>query len=84
MVFNNNDDLKRFAKILTKKMENIGEDVLAKELINWNNDFFTTSSEFLGELKLILERIKQIKSLDAITKKDVTECIATINRAIIM
>ena len=81
MKFNNNDDLRNFSEILTTKMESIGEMLLSIDLKNWSEDSFTTSSEFLGELKLILVRIKQLDTLDLSTKQDVDDCIKAINRA---
>jgi len=81
MIFNNNDDLKKFAMSLAQKLEGIGEKILAKDLKDWNHEFFTTSSEFLGELKLILTRINDLKALDGATKKDVKECIRAIEKA---
>lgn len=81
MKTDSNDDIKKFVKELIKKMENAGESDIARELNDWDNDFFTTSSEFLGELKLILERIEQLEVLDSTTKKNVKDCIISINRA---
>lgn len=82
MNFNNNDDLKKFALSLSKSLERIGECVLAKELEDWNNEFFTTSTEFLGELKLILIRINDLQVLDGATENDVKECIRTIEKVL--
>ena len=82
MKFNNNDDLKKFALSLSKSLEEIGECVLAKELGKWNNEFFTTSTEFLGELKLILLKINDLQVLDGTTKNDLKECIRTIEKAL--
>lgn len=79
MEFKNNDDLRRFAETLSQDLELLGETVLANDLKNWSEEYFTTASEFLGELKLILERIKYLKSLDEITKKNVGDCITAIN-----
>lgn len=81
MIFSNNGDLKNFAISLAEKLEGIGEKILSKDLKDWNNEFFTTSSEFLGELKLILARVNDIKALDGATKKDVKECIRLIEKA---
>ncbi|MGB8451564.1 MAG: hypothetical protein WCD89_04460 [Anaerocolumna sp.] len=81
MMFNNNDDIKEFALNLVKTLEKLGEKAHADDLKAWSGEFFTTSSEFLGELKLILERISNLKLLDDITKKNVNECIRAINKA---
>lgn len=81
MIFNNNEDLRKFARTLAQKMEAIDETVLADELKNWDGEFFTTSSEFLGELKIILEKIKALKTIDDAIMRDVKECITSINKA---
>jgi len=54
------------------------------ELEKWDGDFFTTSSEFLGELKLILERIRTLRALEDISKKEVEGCLESINKAFAM
>lgn len=81
MIFNNNDEIKEFALDLVEILGKIGEKSHAYELKAWSEEFFTTSSEFLGELKLILERISNVKLLDDITRKNVNECIRVINKA---
>ena len=81
MIINNNEDILRFSKELIIKMNSIGEHAFAKELENWSGGFYTTSSEFLGEFKMILERVKGLKPLDLSTKKDIIDCIEIINKA---
>lgn len=83
MTFNNNDDIKNFVKELNQKLIAVGESNLSRELINWENTAFTTTSEFLGELKIILEQIKtkNIPSLKGKTQKNIDSCIKTINKA---
>ena len=81
MRFDNNDDLKHFSKVLSEKLLLIGELSLTRELKRWDEGCFTTSSEFLGEFKLILKRVKQVDALDIATNRDVERCITTINKA---
>lgn len=81
MTFNNNDEIKEFALNLVEILEKIEERSHAHELKAWSGEFFTTSSEFLGELKFTLERISNVKLLDDITRKNVNECIRVINKA---
>lgn len=81
MKFNNNDEIKAFVLNLVEILEKIGEKSHAYELKAWSGEFFTTSSEFLGELKLILERISNVKLLDDITRRNVNECIKVINQS---
>jgi len=76
-----NRELKQFSKTLSKKLDSITEKGLAKELDEWDTQYFTTSSEFLGELKIILNRVNQLKTLDEFTKREVGNCIAVINKA---
>jgi len=81
MTFQNKDDLKRFAKRLKDKLESIGENSLANQLHEWDEEFFTTTSELLGEMRLILEKTQHLRSLDEVTKREVKDCIAAINKA---
>ena len=81
MIINNNEDLKIFAQKLARDLEKGGDIELAKELSLWTEDFFTTSSEFLGELKLILEKVKALKYLTNSNQNDVEECLNLINKA---
>ena len=80
-MFNSNQELKQFSKTISKKLDSIGEKGLANELDEWDKQFFTTSSEFLGELKIILNQIKDLKVLDDFTRKEISNCIAVINKA---
>ncbi len=77
----NNEELKIFSIALIDKLKLIGESEFADELVIWKDQFFTTSSEFIGELKLILQKIYIIKGLDAETRKDIQEYILLINKA---
>jgi len=81
MEFNNNDDLRRFAKLLSEKMESLGNSSMAHDLKEWNDTSFTSASEFLGELRMILERVKEFKAIDIELKQNVSDCIAAINKA---
>lgn len=82
MSFSNNDDLKKFVAILIQELELHGEKSLANELRAWQSDSFTTSSEFLGELKLILQKIDTscIKGLKGTIQQQINECIISINK----
>ena len=83
MTFSNNDEIKYFVKELKQKLVSIGENEFLDELVNWEDSFFTSSSEFLGELKTILEKIEaqNIPSLKGNTKKQIKSCIKAINKA---
>jgi len=81
MVFNSNSDIKEFAKTLIESLEGINEITLKEELIAWTETFFTTSSEFLGELKLILKKVEELEALDSNVREEVKECIKVIDEA---
>jgi len=81
MKIDNNNDLKIFARELSSVLLRIGEKELANELAKWDEDFFTTSSEFLGELNLILKKIVVVNRLDERTKTNVEDCIRAIDAA---
>jgi hypothetical protein len=83
MTFSNNDEIKYFVKELKQKLVSIGENEFLDELVNWEDTFFTSSSEFLGELRTILEKIEaqNIPSLKGNTKKQIKSCIKAINKA---
>jgi hypothetical protein len=83
MTFSNNDEIKYFVKELKQKLVSIGENEFLDELVNWEDTFFTSSSEFLGELRTILEKIEaqNIPSLKGNTQKQIKSCIKAINKA---
>jgi hypothetical protein len=81
MDFKNSDEIKKFSKILQREPLLMGEMSLANELSAWDEGSFTTSSEFLGEMKLILEKAARLKTIDEMTRKDVHGCLSAINRA---
>ena len=81
MVFSSNYAVREFVGTLIKNLEEINENELKEELIAWSNCAFTTSSEFLGELKLILEKTKNLTALDSKVKNDVVNCLLTIDKA---
>jgi len=84
MTFNNNDEIKYFIKELKQKLVLIGENEFLDELVNWEDTFFTSSSEFLGELKTVLEKIEaqNIPSLKGYTQNRIKSCIKAINKAL--
>ena len=79
MIFDDNFTLKEFAILLIKNLEDKEEYVLKEELIGWLNCSYTSSSEFLGELNLILKKVKNFAALDQKTRNNVIDCIAAID-----
>lgn len=55
--FNSLDDMKEFAKHLSEELMKISQVELAEEIKFFSYNTYTTSSEYLGEFKFILERI---------------------------
>lgn len=84
MTFNDNDEIKGFVRELKQELLSIGEGTLSNELKNWEDTFFTSSSEFLGELKIVLEQIKiqNFPPLKGKTRKQIDGCIRVINSAL--
>ena len=80
-MFTSNQELRDFASILCDELKLNDELELANELRMWNEDAFTSSTEFLGELMLILERIKLSPKMLSM-KSQLEECLATIKKAL--
>lgn len=78
---NNNQELHIFANKLIKRLDEIKEITLRQELENWNEEFFTTSSEYLGEFKLILQKVRYVEKMEASLKLEIEEIINKINQA---
>jgi hypothetical protein len=55
--FDSLDDMKEFAKLLYEELMKISQVELAEEIKFFSYNTYTTSSEYLGELKFVLERI---------------------------
>jgi hypothetical protein len=79
--FDSREDYKNFALKIVQNLEFIGEhEYLVKELNNWNTTCFTTSSEFLGDLVLILKKVVTIDALDKSLNENISWCISEIYR----
>jgi hypothetical protein len=79
--FDRREDFEDFAMEIARKLELIGGyDHLVKELNDWNTTFFTTLSEFFGDLKLILIKVNAIDSLDQSLRDTITLCIPIIDK----
>lgn len=82
MDIKDNNELRNFVKRIRLELEKNNEINLANDLKNWNNESFTSSSEFLGELMLILEKVKLSMQISDVTKKEIIECILIIRKAL--
>jgi hypothetical protein len=56
--FNSLDDMKGFAKLLSEELIKVRQLELAEEIKCFSYNTYTATSEYLGELKFVLERIK--------------------------
>jgi len=75
-------DLHKYGILLQEKLALIGEEQLIKELQDWSETAFTTSSELMGEMMLILKKISTAENLDKATRKTVTDTIKAIKKAL--
>ncbi len=80
-MFNSNQELRDFASVLCEELKLNNEFELANELRMWNQDAFTSSAEFLGELMLILEKVKQTSKILSV-KPQIEECMSAIKKAL--
>jgi hypothetical protein len=55
---------KEFVQSLILELRKHSHHIIADELSEWNKTTFTTSSEFLGELRIILRKAQNISGLD--------------------
>ncbi len=60
--FEKNQDIKIFANYITGKLEASKHYDLANEVKTFENIFYTTSSEYLGEFRIILNKIISIET----------------------
>jgi hypothetical protein len=56
--FKSVDELREFIIELAHGLITLGNDQVGTCLLEWTETFFTTSSEMLGELHLILKKVK--------------------------
>ena len=80
-MFNSNQELRDFASVLCEELKLNDELELANELKMWDEDAFTSSTEFLGELMLILEKVILSSKIFSM-KPQIEECLATIKTAL--
>ena len=81
--FENLNILKDFSIYLSVELDKVDETDLSNELKDWKDTFFTTSSEYLGELRVILCRILKIgcKNLSNDIKTNIRLAISAINNS---
>jgi pyoverdine/dityrosine biosynthesis protein Dit1 len=80
--FEDLNDIKKFAKYLSEELERLGYNDMARMISEFSYNSYTTSSEYLGEFRFLLnDLIKQDILKDNDIKIEVENAIRTINRA---
>lgn len=81
--FEKTQDIMRFADHISSELVKQGKHELVSEINQFSNTSFTTSSEFLGEFRMLMSKIlllKEIK-LDKETESAIFKAIETISKA---
>lgn len=78
---NSVQDLKSFITSLSEKLVRNGDGELGSALLQWRDSTFTTASELLGELYLILIKVRDSAKLQKQDQITVEECINEIKEA---
>lgn len=50
-------EMKEFAKSLGEELEGCGLKELSKEVLEFKSNYYTTSSEYLGEFRIVLNEV---------------------------
>jgi hypothetical protein len=50
-------EMKEFAKILGIELERCGLEELSREVLEFKTNYYTTSSEYLGEIRIVLKKV---------------------------
>lgn len=80
--FNTSEELKEFAIHIANILEEQGKFQLSKEIHSWCSTAYSTSSEYLGEIRIIMQSILAQKTLlDDAERKSIKILIEAINNA---
>lgn len=81
--FNDLQNMKDFINHLSSQLQQIGENKWADEMNFFSYNTYTTSSEYLGELRMALQKLLKEKqsTLPAALKRHVDSAIDAINKA---
>ena len=76
-------DMKQFAKLISTELEQNNRADLALETSGFSYNSYTTSSEYLGEFRLVLKKILKEKdfTLDNKIRQSIYKAIAAIDKA---
>jgi len=79
--FNHLDDMKEFATYLSRELEEMGYKDKSKMVNEFSYNSYTTSSEYLGEFRILLEDLKKENIFNNKVKTEVDFAIKVINKA---
>lgn len=80
--FNSLQDLKDFSVFISDELANLGKDNLAAEVKEFSFNTYTTSSEYLGELRITLNKVlSEGNTLNQEIRVCITKAIQAINKA---
>ncbi|MFW5995807.1 MAG: hypothetical protein ACOCQB_00935 [Halanaerobiaceae bacterium] len=81
--FDDLEDMKEFAYVLSNKLKELGNNEISRKIKQFSYNSFTTSTEYLGEFKLLLERVKKLNILSGNEIKfEIDKAIKIIERAL--
>jgi hypothetical protein len=81
-IFNNLQTMKQFAHYLSNELKSIGELHWADEVNSFSYNSFPSSSEYLGELRIVLKQMmNEIQNLPDHLKQEIRTAIESINKA---
>lgn len=81
--FEKPQDIKKFADHLSSELIKQNKHELASEINQFCNTTFTTSSEFLGEFRMLMKKVSLLKDikLDKEAEKGIFKVVETIDKA---
>lgn len=76
-------EMKEFAKYLSEELKNHGLPELSKEVLEFKSNYYTTSSEYLGEFRIVLNEVllKTNINLSNDLVGNINKAIESINKA---
>lgn len=78
-MYKNIQELREFAIQIYEELKLNNENKLSNELIAWSENTYTSSSEFLGDLMLILKQVLQL-SIGLKLRSEIEDCIIALEK----
>jgi hypothetical protein len=80
--FNDLQEVKQFALHLSYELNSRGEENLAKEVKYFSKNTYTTSSEYLGEFRIVLKSLLNLDNKILLGLEDsIRDAVASIDKA---